>query len=450
MKLRLLVTAALGTAIAATALWASTPRLQTLPDGIWRTAGYGYVFRLQGEKLAIFDETGNACLLNGILEGAGARDWSGNAAVAADGMHAILHAGISRVGVSRLMALPQNCRATEEDHAPLANFDVLWETFSEHYAFFRIRNVDWNALRAEFRPQAAAARSPEQLFAVLSAMLSRLKDAHVSLTTGENEFKVERSPEQTAPGLDRIVPTRKGMQRALKDYISGSGTPLLKPAQPLGRNRVWYGELKGKIGYVAIFAMGGFAEDNISAEDHTRSAHTAFQELARAFRDMKGVIVDLRYNQGGYDTVSLELAALYAERPGMAFRKRAHGTADPAYGVPLAPAEPVRLPLPVAVLISEHTVSAGETAATAFRSLPNATLIGQSTQGALSDVLEKVLPNGWRFTLSNEVFETMDGLVPEGVGVKPNIETRAPTAPKTPRERFQPDIDEAVRALASR
>jgi C-terminal processing protease CtpA/Prc len=134
----------------------------------------------------------------------------------------------------------------------------------------------------------------------------------------------------------------------------------------------------------------------------------------------------------------------------VAFRKRAHGTAEPAYGVPLAPAEPVRLPLPVAVLISEHTVSAGETAATAFRTLPNATLIGQSTQGALSDVLEKALPNGWRFTLSNEIFETVDGSVPEGAGIKPNIETRAPAAPRTPRERFQPDIDEAVRALASR
>ncbi len=450
MMMRLLVTAVLGTAIAATALWASTPRLQTLPDGIWRTAGYGYVFKLQGEKLAIFDEIGKACLQNGILEGASARDWTGNAAVAADGMHAILHAGISRIGVSRLMAIPENCGSKQEDHAPLANFDVLWETFSEHYAFFRVRNVDWNALRAEFRPQAAAARSPEQLFAVLSAMLSRLKDAHVSLTAGENEFKIERSPEHSAPGPDGVAPTRKGMQRALKDYISGSDTPLLKPAQPLGRNRIWFGELKGKIGYVAIFAMGGFAEDNIAAEDHTRSAHEAFQEIARAFRDMKGVIVDLRYNQGGYDTVSLELAALFAARPGMAFRKRAHGTAEPAYGVPLAPAEPVRLAVPVAVLTSEHTVSAGETAAAAFRALPNATLIGQSTQGALSDVLEKVLPNGWRFTLSNEIFETVDGSVPEGAGIKPNIETRATAAARTPRERFQPDIDEAVRALASR
>jgi carboxyl-terminal processing protease len=74
-------------------------------------------------------------------------------------------------------------------------------------------------------------------------------------------------------------------------------------------------------------------------------------------------------------------------------------------------------------------------------------LIGQPTQGALSDVLEKKLPNGWTFTLSNEVFTMTDGTIPEGPGVAPHVATQVPAAPKTPAERFQPDIDEAVRAL---
>ena len=103
--------------------------------------------------------------------------------------------------------------------------------------------------------------------------------------------------------------------------------------------------------------------------------------------------------------------------------------------------------MPVTVLISEQTVSAGETAAAAFRTLPNATLIGQPTQGALSDVLQKKLPNGWTFTLSNEVFTMVDGTIPEGKGVVPHIKTNVPPSPKTPAERFKPDIDEAMRAL---
>lgn len=443
--MRFILAGVVSICVAATALLAEAPH--PLPAGVWRTDGYGYVFKAGAGKLAIFDETKDACLLNGVLEGQEAAEWIGNAAVAADGAHAVLHAGISRIGVTRRSALPDRCKPADEDHAPLRNFDHLWTTFDEHYAFFATRKVDWNALRAEFRPQAAAAKTPEQLFAVLSAMLARLKDAHVSLTAGEATFKAERSPAPTAAGPDGILATRKALQRALKDYVSGAATPLLKPAAPAGRNRVWYGELSGKIGYIVVFAMGGFEEDDVTSADHAASARKVFQEIARELQDMRGVIVDLRHNQGGFDTASLELVGLFAARPGVAFKKRAHRAATPAYAVPLTPSSPLRLTMPVAVLISEHTVSAGETAATAFRTLSNATLIGQATQGALSDVLEKKLPNGWTFTLSNEIFEMADGTIPEASGIAPHVATAVPAAPASPAERFRPDIDEAVRVL---
>lgn len=446
--MRTILAAIASLCVAATALFAETH--QPLPAGVWRTDGYGFIFDVGAAKLTIFDETKHACLLNGVLEGREAAEWVGRAVIARGGNEAVLLPGISRIRATRLAALPAGCKAVAEDRDPLRNFDHLWTTFDEQYAFFATRNVDWNALRAEFRPKAVAAKSPEQLFEILSAMLARLKDAHVSLTAGDTTFKAERSAEPTTPGPDGLIATRKGLQRALKDYVAGPGTPLLKPAKPIARNRVWYGELKGKIGYVVVFAMGGFEDDDVTMQDNAASGRKVFQEIAHAFKDMRGVIVDLRTNQGGYDTVSLELAGLFAARSGTAFTKRAHRAATPAYAVSLSPTAPLRLTKPVAVLVSEHTVSAGETATVAFRTLPNATLIGQPTQGALSDVLEKKLPNGWTFTLSNEVFAMAEGTIPEGPGVAPHIATQAPAAPKTPAERFQPDIDEAVRTLNGR
>lgn len=444
--MRVILAAIAALCVAATALFAEAH--QPLSAGIWRTDGYGFIFDVQADKLTIFDKTKGACVLNSTLEGREAAEWVGRAVVAPDGNEAMLLPGISRIRATRLAALPAGCKPATEDRDPLHNFDHLWTTFDEQYAFFATRNVDWNALRAEFRPQAAAAKSPEQLFKALSAMLARLKDAHVSLTAGETTFKAERSPDPTTPGPDGVLATRKGLQRALKDYVAGPGTPLLKPATPIANNRVWYGELKGKIGYVVVFAMGGFEADDGTMDDHAASARKVFQEIARAFRDMRGVVVDLRTNQGGYDTVSLELVGLFAQRPGIAFKKHAYRATVPAYAVSLVPSAPLRLAKPVAVLISEHTVSAAETATTAFRTLPNATLIGQPTQGALSDVLEKKLPNGWTVTLSNEIFESADGTIPEGRGVAPHITTKVAVAPTTPAERFQPDIDEAVRVLS--
>lgn len=436
MRILLIAAASLGSALFAQADG-------SLPAGVWRTDGYGYVLRTTGDKLEIFDETRDACILNDRIESRReAEDWIGKAALAADGLHAVLLEGTTRIAVTKLPALPQGCKTSGDDPNPLRSFDHLWTTFAEHYPFFAERNVDWKALRTQFRPQAAAAKSPQQLFAVLSAMLARLKDAHVSLTAGDVTFKAERTP---TPVL-----TRKALQVALKNYVSGPATPLLKPATPTAGNRVWFGELPDKIGYVAVFAMGGFEEDDVTAADHAASARAIFQDIARRFQGLRGVVVDLRANQGGYDSVSLELVGLFANRPGIVFRKHAYGAATPAYPVMLTPTGPLRLNVPVAVLVGEQTVSAGETAAAAFRTLPDATLIGQPTQGALSDVLEKKLPNGWSFSLSNEIFETIDGTIPEAKGIVPHITTVAPTAPGTPAERFKPDIDEAVRALARR
>ena len=192
--------------------------------------------------------------------------------------------------------------------------------------------------------------------------------------------------------------------------------------------------------------MGGFEEDDVSSGDHAASARKAFQEIAGQLAGVTGVVVDLRYNQGGYDPISLALAGLFTDRPGVAFQKSARGATMKPYPVALPPAEPNRLVVPVAVLISEHTVSAGETAATAFRTLPNARLIGQPTQGALSDTLSKALPNGWTFTLSNEVFATVDGTSPEVVGVAPHIVTPLPS-PVSAAARFRTDIDAAAQWL---
>ena len=88
--------------------------------------------------------------------------------------------------------------------------------------------------------------------------------------------------------------------------------------------------------------------------------------------------------------------------------------------------------------------------AMALRTLPNAILIGQPTQGALSDVLSKTLPNGWTFGLSNEIYATAGGATPEVSGVMPHIGTTLPGAPPSPTARFRPDIDEALRVLRTR
>jgi len=52
---------------------------------------------------------------------------------------------------------------------------------------------------------------------------------------------------------------------------------------------------------------------------------------------------------------------------------------------------------------------------------PKIVFIGENTQGVFSDVLGRMLPNGWRFGLPNEVYLTKDGKSFDGPGVPPDI-----------------------------
>ncbi|MCB1590330.1 MAG: hypothetical protein KDI56_15575, partial [Xanthomonadales bacterium] len=74
---------------------------------------------------------------------------------------------------------------------------------------------------------------------------------------------------------------------------------------------------------------------------------------------------------------------------------------------------------PVYLLTSDITVSGGEILTLALRALPQVIHVGAATRGALSDILEKPLGEGWVLTLSNEVYRDTQGQLWEGRGIEP-------------------------------
>jgi C-terminal processing protease CtpA/Prc len=76
---------------------------------------------------------------------------------------------------------------------------------------------------------------------------------------------------------------------------------------------------------------------------------------------------------------------------------------------------------PIIVLTSSTTLSAAEIQVLSLMTLPHVTLIGEQTYGIFSDMLLKILPNGWEFTLSNEQYLTPEGESYEQTGIPPDI-----------------------------
>lgn len=91
-------------------------------------------------------------------------------------------------------------------------------------------------------------------------------------------------------------------------------------------------------------------------------------------------------------------------------------------GVPPNPLGPY--PGKIAVLINGASASASEVSSAALREVRGATLVGQTTAGALlvSGYLE--LPAGFRVQTPTEDYITVGGQRPEGKGVAPDIECR--------------------------
>src|SRR5689334_225710 len=73
---------------------------------------------------------------------------------------------------------------------PELNFEVLWHTFEDNYAFFARRNIDWHATYQIFRPLVTSATTDDSLYALFSTMLSPFQDNHINvIVPGIKQFK---------------------------------------------------------------------------------------------------------------------------------------------------------------------------------------------------------------------------------------------------------------------
>ncbi len=105
-----------------------------------------------------------------------------------------------------LLAAP---RVRAQEGADVALFDEVWSLVKRNFHDRRMNGADWDAVRELYRPEAAKARSPRELKAVIHRMLGELKASHCALIEGE----VYR--EHHAPEFAGRATLRAGLELAL-------------------------------------------------------------------------------------------------------------------------------------------------------------------------------------------------------------------------------------------
>lgn len=83
----------------------------------------------------------------------------------------------------------------------IETFDAAWKIVRDTHFDKTFNGVDWDAVRTEFRPRAAAAVSVGELRGVIGAMLSRLGQSHFAIVPASSDDPASSSA-GTGPGRD--------------------------------------------------------------------------------------------------------------------------------------------------------------------------------------------------------------------------------------------------------
>ena len=300
---------------------------------------------------------------------------------------------------------------------PEKNFKVLWETFNKRYPFFQLRNVNWKTQHDTYRSKVTSTTSDDELFEIFCQMLDPLNDGHIELKAEASPHRKKRyfTPEKK-PRFRQEFTTReieqlfKTTERTLIDNCFGR--PAATEAWMLRYCR------SRKFGYIRILELEGVSKRRLTA---------ALDKIAHDFRDLKGIIIDIRDNPGGEDGIAIAIINRFCDRKRVAFHRKTKigpGKDDftPLKTWYLEPQGDVQFTRPIVLLTCDSVFSGGEAFALAIKELPHVTIIGDHTNGIFSYQLEKKLPNGWEYCLSYQVYLSADMVCYEGKGVPVDIE----------------------------
>jgi carboxyl-terminal processing protease len=288
-------------------------------------------------------------------------------------------------------------------NTPTANIDFFFETFRENYPFFELYNIDWDEQYRRLSPLIHDQMTPPEIEGMLKEMVAPLNDDHVEIELTESYSPHLGPPEWWVAGKAR-------------DYVKLIEDKYVQLSYSSDR-LIRHGSLTDDTGYILLAGMGGVLNQAQAAEIARRQFSAAITD----FSEKKNLVIDLRFNRGGYDVVGLEFASFFTNEYRTAYHREVMNGGDfvPIQSVYVQPGEQF-FNGEVYLLTSGATVSAAETFILAMQSVTTPIVIGEQTAGFFSDSLPRRLPNGVEFSLSHVRYYDLEGTLREGVPVIPD------------------------------
>jgi len=355
-----------------------------------------------------------------------------------------------------------------------AAFEEVWELVRDRFYDPRLRGLDWQAMRAHYRPQAASARSREGMAIVINAMLAELGASHTHYYTPEDPAYYQLadifSGALERRGLERVFPRGEVTYPGIgtftqaddqgRTFITGviEGAPAHQAGLLVGDQILSVDDnpfrpvdsFRGKVGLpvsIRIRRTSGAAPTAISATPVELHPNAMFLRGLQASARIIGTGNNARvgyvhvwsYAGHRYQSALEDLIADGPLRDADALvwdLRGGWGGAQPEYLDLFNPRAPtmqvtgrdgqtgmvdVKWRKPVAMLINGGTRSGKEVLAFGFKEYRLGELIGDRTEGAVLAATAFLVGDEGLLLLAVEDV-LVDGQRLEGVGVTPTIE----------------------------
>lgn len=290
-------------------------------------------------------------------------------------------------------------------NTPDSNFEIFWKDFDRYYAQFSLRRINWDSVYTLYRPQITPTTSDRQLFHIFSSIVYGINDMHVSLYSPMGDVYWQSMIPASYPSR-RIINACKYIQCG----ASQNGVIEYRISQT------------ADIGYMIVPTFSGQGEGLTLAD----TRYLVIDEILSRWKNMKGIIIDVRWNSGGSIINAETVAGRFADQSRVySYRRQKIGPGKEGFSSwkssSIEPKGTYQFLKPVVVLTSRATSSSAEMFVMAMQVLPNVTIVGDTTGGGIGNPIFRELPNGWTYRLSTEIEADAQGRIIEGVGVFPDL-----------------------------
>ncbi|KFC19565.1 S41 family peptidase [Chryseobacterium sp. FH1] len=404
-------------------------------NGIWRMRGYGKIIEINDSIVNSFDVTAISRTLNSQIKKASI-DELGKIELLNKNVLALKEGNMNYL-LDRIAEFPNIEGMSQEPTDANYVFDVFWNTMNENYPFFKERNIDWSEIREKYGDTDI--KNERQLRRILKKTIHQLNDGHTTLLPSRKSYSSHhyRSNNRTSKLEDKLLNHYVKVPKTYGRSIKGNG--LLNYG--ITENNVGYIQINNMMffsdrykipnstsGYNYLFAYLEASSTNPNHfEDEKKRIDSLMKNIITELQETHAIILDIRFNTGGYDIVSLEILRHFIDQETQLYSKKAkllNGFTE-VQNFSIIPAEKT-YNKPVFLLTSHQTASAPEILALGSMAVKNITRVGSNTEGIFSDILEKKLPNGWTLNISNQVYQNPEGICFENIGVPPNKEIDYP------------------------